>query len=115
MPYIQIVTTKTLSADAKAELKACVFSAASLLSKPKQYVMVHIVDGQTITKGDNNDNAAFCDARILGNASLSARDKFAAQLSADIARIAQTAPTGVYLMIQELPTVYMDGMNLSGH
>jgi phenylpyruvate tautomerase PptA (4-oxalocrotonate tautomerase family) len=115
MPYVQIATTKTLTGKEKSELKACVFSAAALLGKPRQYVMVHIADGQALHKGDNEDNAAFCDARILGAASVSARDKFAAKLSEDIARIAETAPTGVYLMIQELSSVYMDGVNLGGH
>ncbi len=115
MPYIQIATTKALTGKEKSELTTCVFNAAALLNKPKQYVMVHIADGQALHKGDNGDNAAFCDARILGAASASARDRFAARLSEDIARIAETAPDGVYLMIQELPAVYMDGVNLGGH
>jgi len=114
MPYIQISTTRALTDGEKKELKSCVFSAASLLNKPRQYVMVHILDGQTLSKGEGAGNAAFCDARILGSPARDACDRFAAKLTDDIARIAQVEPPQIYLTVEELSMCYMDGVYLGG-
>jgi hypothetical protein len=109
MPYIQIATTRPLSQKEKQELRGCALAAMETLGKKRASVMVHILDGQTLLRGDTPGNCAFCDVRVLNAASREACGLFSQQLSADIARIAQTAPGSVYLSLSELTLCYTDG------
>jgi hypothetical protein len=109
MPYVQITTSAALSDKEKSELRACALNAMELLGKKRQYVMVHILDGQALTRGEAECNCAFCDVRVMGAAERSACDGFSARLSADIARVAHTAPQCVYLSLSELSLCYTDG------
>lgn len=109
MPYIHISTTRQLSGEEKFALKNCVLNAAALLGKNRQHMMVQINDGLSLSKGDEEGNCAFCDVRVMGAASPEACNRFSQTLSADIARIAQTAPMSVYLSLSELTLCYTDG------
>ena len=115
MPYIHITTSKTLSADEKRDLRACTLRAVTLLGKKPEHAMVRIEDGATLSRGAGDGECAFCDARLLGAASREACDAFAQALSADLARIAQTAPQCVYLSLSELALCYTDGRLPPGH
>ena len=115
MPYIHIATTKTLSAEERLALKNSVLNAATLLGKNRRHVMVSIQDGAALTKGDEEGNCAFCDVRVMGAATPEACHQFSAALSADIARIAQTAPMSVYLSLSEMTLCYTDGCLPPGH
>lgn len=115
MPYIQIALSARLSAAQKRELHLCALAAAALLGKKKEHVMVRIEDGLALAKGEAEGGCAFCDTRVMGAASREACNQFSAKLSADIARIAQTAPACVYLNISELTLCYTDGCLPPGH
>jgi len=115
MPYIHLTTSKRLTAEEKLALKHCALSAAALLNKNRRNVMVRIQDGEHLHKGDEEGNCAFCDVRVMGVATQEERDRFSAALSADIARIAQTAPGCVYLSISEFASCYTDGCLPPGH
>ena len=109
MPYIHITTTRKLTPQEAHSLRQCALTAAALLGKKRQHVMVHIQDGMKLMKGDEAGDCAFCDVRVLGAATKEACDAFSAQLSADVARIAQTAPQCVYLSMAEMTLCYTDG------
>ena len=109
MPYIQIGTTRKLTDDQRATLHQRALEAAALLGKPREIVMVRVEDGCALQKGDVPGSCAFCDVRVLGAATKEACDAFSAQLSADVARIAQTAPQCVYLSMAEMSLCYTDG------
>ncbi len=115
MPYVQISTSATLSSQEIGELRACALNAMELLGKKRQYVMVHILDGQTLTRGEAEGECAFCDVRVMGAAEKCACDGFSERLSADIARVAHTAPQCVYLTLSELTLCYTDGKLPPGH
>lgn len=115
MPYIQIATSRILTAAEKSELKACALNAAELLGKNKQHVMVHLLDGQALTKGEGAGDCAFCDVRVLGAATQEACGAFSQTLSADIARIAQVSPMSTYLSLSEMTLCYTDGKLPPGH
>ncbi len=115
MPYIHISTSAHLSPAEKSELTACALDAAEQLGKKRAYVMVHLQDGQTLSRGDAPGNCAFCDVRLMGAMEKAACDRFAARLSADVARIAHTAPQCVYLSLSELSLCYTDGKLPPGH
>ena len=115
MPYVQISTSAALSPAEKSELRTCALNAMELLGKKRAYVMVHILDAQTLTRGEAAGECAFCDVRVMGAAEKSACDRFSARLSADIARIAHTAPQCVYLSLSELTLCYTDGQLPPGH
>ncbi len=115
MPYIHISTSRALTDGEKQSLKACALNAAALLHKNRVHVMVHIQDGQTLTKGDAPGGCAFCDVRVMGAATADDCDRFSCALSTDIARIAQTAPGCVYLSLSELTLCYTDGKLPPGH
>ena len=115
MPYIHIATTRTLTRQAKDELHQCALNAADRLHKPRHVVMVCIVDGSTLQKGEEQSDCAFCDVRVVGTADAQDCDAFSAILSADIARIAGTAPGCVYLSISGLSLCYTDGCLPPGH
>lgn len=109
MPYIQISTSKSLTAEEKQALRQNALEAAAMLGKKKSVVMVQIQDGLTITRGEGNGPCAFCDVRVMGETTRDACDRFAERLSADVARIAQAAPQCVYLSISQLLLCYTDG------
>lgn len=110
MPYIHISTSALLNAEQKQSLRACALEAAvTLLGKQREHVMVHLLDAQTLTRGDETGDCAFCDIRVMGAASREACNNFAMALSADVARIAHTAPRSVYLSLSELNLCYTDG------
>ncbi len=109
MPYIRITTTKALTEDERQELRRCALDAAALLGKNPSHVMLSIEGGVALSKGEGGDACAFCDVRVYGAATPEACDAFSAQLSADIARIAATAPGCVYLSLSELTLCYTDG------
>lgn len=109
MPYLHISTTRHLTGEEKFALKSCALSAAALLGKKRSQVMVLLEDGLALSRGDEDGNCAFCDVRVMGAASLEACNQFSQTLSADIARIAQTAPMSVYLSLSELTLCYTDG------
>ena len=115
MPYIHLTTSKRLSDEDKLALRNCALSAAALLNKNRRNVMVQIEDGAYLHKGDEAGDCAFCDVRVMGVAAPEARDRFSAALSADIARIAQTAPGCVYLSLSEFTSCYTDGCLPPGH
>ncbi len=115
MPYIQIATSRTLTAAEKIELKACALHAVALLGKNKQHVMVHLLDGQALTKGEETGECAFCDVRVLGAATQEACNAFSQTLSTDVARIAQVSPMSTYLSLSELTLCYTDGKLPPGH
>ncbi|MCE5343867.1 MAG: hypothetical protein LLF96_09865 [Eubacteriales bacterium] len=109
MPYIQISVSRALADTEKQSLRACALDAAALLNKSRAHVMVHILDNQALTKGDEPGDCAFCDVRVLGAATKEACDLFSQTLSADIARIVKTAPMSVYLSLSEMSLCYTDG------
>ncbi len=115
MPYIQLSISHTLTATDKQALVDCVLSAAALLNKSRSSVMVHILDSQALTKGDEAGECAFCDVRVLGAADRNACDRFSQALSADIARISGAAPANVYLTLSELSLCYAGGCLPPGH
>jgi len=115
LPYVQISTSAALSDREKNDLRACALDAMELLGKKHQIVMVHILDGQTLTRGETEGDCAFCDVRVMGAADQCACDGFSARLSADIARVAHTAPQCVYLSLSELTLCYTDGKLPPGH
>jgi hypothetical protein len=115
LPYVQISTSAALSGQEKSELRTCALSAMEMLGKKRQYVMVHILDGQALTRGEAEGDCAFCDVRVMGAADKCACDGFSARLSADIARVAHTAPQCVYLTLSELSMCYTDGKLPPGH
>jgi len=115
MPYLHISTTKRLTGEERLALKSCALNAAALLGKRRPQVMVLIEDGLDLSRGDDEGNCAFCDVRVMGVASPEACNQFSQTLSADIARIAQTAPMSVYLNLSELTLCYTDGCLPPGH
>jgi hypothetical protein len=115
MPYIRIHTSASLSDAEKAELKSLALDAAALLGKKRGIVMVELRDGLALTRGDEEGDCAFCDVRVMGAADQAACDRFAETLSADIARVAHTAPMSVYLSLSELSLCYTDGKLPPGH
>lgn len=115
MPYIHILTTAALTPEKKTELKRCALNAADLLGKPRKHMMVLVQDAQALTKGDGEDRCAFCDVRVMGSPEPDACARFAAALSADIARVADTAPGCVYLSLSALTQCYTDGCLPPGH
>lgn len=115
MPYIRIATTKKLNPEERDELRRCALDAAEGLGKPRRHVMVHIEDGQALTRGDEEENCAFCDVRVMGSAEPDACARFAQKLSDDIARVAHTAPGCAYLSISELTRCHTDGRLPPGH
>ena len=115
MPYVQISTTCILKEEEKQELRICALSAMEALGKKRAAVMVHILDGQTLLRGDEPGNCAFIDVRVLGAVSGEACGLFSQKLSADVARVARTAPMSVYLSVSELPSCYTDGKIPPGH
>ena len=115
MPYIHISTTASLSPAEKSELTNCALDAAEQLGKKRAFVMVHLQDGQALTRGGEPGNCAFCDVRLMGAMEKTACDRFAARLSADVARIAHTAPQCVYLSLSVRSLCYTDGKLPPGH
>ena len=116
MPYIQIAVTASLTSGDKTALRAAALDAAAgILNKKREIVMVHILDNQALTKGEGDAPCAFCDVRVMGAATPEACDRFSQALSADIARIAHTAPLCVYLSVSELTLCYTDGKLPPGH
>jgi hypothetical protein len=115
LPYIRISVSRALTDEEKRSLRACALDAAALLHKNRAHVMVHVQDGQALAKGDEPGGCAFCDVRVMGAAAADACDRFSEALSADIARIAQTAPGCVYLSLSELTLCYTDGKLPPGH
>ena len=109
MPYLRIATTAALTKDEQALLRTAALDAMALLGKPRHAVMVQLDCGQTLTLGDSAGNCAFCDVRVAGAAEAAACDRFAQVLSEAVARIAHTAPGGVYLSIAPLTQCYTDG------
>ena len=109
MPYISIVTSNPLTPEQKQELRDCALNAAALLHKNRNHVMVQIQDGVSLHIGDREDTCVFCDVRVLGAAAVEDCQRFSAVLSAEIARIAQTAPGCVYLSLSEMNLCYTDG------
>lgn len=109
MPYIRITTTKALSETKRQALRRCTLDAAVLLGKSPSHVMLCMEDGMALTKGEGGGACAFCDVRVYGAATPEACDAFSARLSADVARIAATAPGCVYLSLSELTLCYTDG------
>ena len=115
MPYIHLTTSKRLTTEDRLALRNCALNAAALLNKNRRNVMVQIQDGANLSKGDEAGDCAFCDVRVMGSAAPEALDRFSAALSADVARIAQTAPGCVYLSISEFACCYTDGCLPPGH
>ncbi len=115
MPYIRITTTLHLPPADTAALRQCALEAAALLGKNPAHVMLCIESGMALARGHSAGNCAFCDVRVMGSATPEACQAFAARLSADIARIAQTAPQSVYLSMTELTLCYTDGCLPPGH
>ena len=115
MPYIRIATTVALTPEERDELRRCALDAAEGMGKRRQNVMVHIEDAQALTRGDGDGNCAFCDVRVMGDASPEACARLAQTLSDDIARIARTAPGCAYLSISELTRCHTDGRTPPGH
>lgn len=115
MPYISITTTQILQTAQKQALRQAALNAAALLGKNRAHVMVCILDGAFLTKGDGDQPCAFCDVRVMGYASPGACQEFARALSEDVAQIANTAPGCVYLSISEMTQCYTDGCLPPGH
>ncbi|MEA4927903.1 MAG: phenylpyruvate tautomerase MIF-related protein [Candidatus Limiplasma sp.] len=115
MPYLRIATTAALTPEEQALLRAAALDAMALLGKPRRAVLVHLDCGQTLTLGDAAGNCAFCDVRVAGSVEAGACDRFAQQLSEAVARIARTAPGGVYLSIAPLTQCYTDGCARPAH
>jgi hypothetical protein len=109
MPFIRITTTNPLTETDRQALRRCALGAALLLGKTPAHVMLCIEDGMALTKGEHGGACAFCDVRVYGAATPEACDAFSARLSADVARIADTAPCCVYLSLSELTMCYTDG------
>ena len=56
-------------------LRAAALDAAAILNKKREIVMVHILDNQSLTRGDGNASCAFCDVRVMGAATQEACDR----------------------------------------
>lgn len=109
MPYVNIVTSKTLEPQEVQALHESVLSATALLGKPAASVMVRVQDGATLQRGQTSGHCAYCDVQVLGQPAPEAADAFAQRLCADIARIAQTSPGSLYLNLGAMALCYTDG------
>ncbi len=93
MPVLSIQTNVAV-ADAEAFLKTASSMVADALSKPESYVMIHLVDGQTMSFAGTTEPLAYVELKSLGLTSGQTAELSKAlcaflseQLSADASRI----------------------------
>lgn len=67
MPLLNIITNVAVpEEDRDSILVAASSTVAEMLGKPESYVMVHMVDNQTLTFGGSSDAACFFQLKSLG-------------------------------------------------
>lgn len=80
MPFINVKTNKTLTAENKVELKADLGEAIALFpGKSESWLMCEIEDGKSMFFGGSDKPCVFAEVKIFGSVNDASSEKFTAK------------------------------------
>lgn len=113
MPYINIKTSKKLTADEMTAVKAEMGKAITAIpGKSEAYLMVCIEDGAAIWMAGKNDRPmAFVDVRILGHAKPEAFNAMTGEICRALNKTIGIDPADTYVTYAEVENWGWNGRN----
>jgi phenylpyruvate tautomerase len=103
MPLVSLQTNRLLTEEQSGELLAGISkTAAQLIGKPEQYVMVTIHQGPAMMAGTRQD-CAFLDIRSIGGLNPQVNRQLSAALGQLLQRALNLEPRRIYLNFVDVP------------
>lgn len=112
MPYINLKTTASISAQQEQTLADAFTKSCSAIGKPEMYVMLGFEENCRMHFGGVKGDCAYIEVNIYGSASKSGYDKLTALLTDSVCSTLGLPSARVYVKYSETPYWGFGGSNL---
>ncbi len=111
MPYINLKTTESISAQQEQTLADAFAKSCSAIGKPEAYVMLGFEENCRMHFGGVNGDCAYIEVNIYGSASKSGYDKLTALLTESVCSTLGLPSSRIYVKYSETQNWGMGGSN----
>lgn len=112
MPFINTMTTVSVSKEKEEAVKARLGKAITLLGKSEHWLMLSFEDNRRMWfQGDNAKPLAFVEVKLFGKASADAYDQMTAEITEIVGSELGIAPAGIYVKYEETDHWGFSGSN----